>query len=86
MGAVVGLSMPINNAMWAELYGTRYLGQIKSLSASIVVISTALAPYMMGEFLDKGYLIDDLLLIGAVTSIVSSIVVLPVALKKPAKT
>ena len=86
MGAVVGLSMPINNAMWAELYGTRYLGQIKSLSASIIVVSTALAPYLMGELLDKNYLINDLLLVGVVASILSSFVVLPIALKKSQKT
>ncbi|UTW55577.1 MFS transporter [Kordiimonas sp. SCSIO 12610] len=86
MGATVGVAMPVNNAMWAELYGTRYLGQIKSLSASIAVLSTALAPYLMGELLDRGHLITDLILMGVVTTLLSCALVLPVVIGNPQKT
>jgi len=55
IGAGIGLSIPVTNALWAELYGTAYLGEIKSLSASIMIVSTALAPAILGHALDAGF-------------------------------
>jgi MFS family permease len=78
LGAVNGLAMPINNAMWAEMYGTRYLGQIKSLSTSLMVLSTALAPYLLGEALDMGVEINTLLMVGAIYAVISTLLLLSV--------
>ena len=81
MGFSAGITLPINNAIWAELYGTRYLGEIKSLSTSLAVLSTALAPYMVGLLLDEGVLLQDILLFGAVYCFGAGVLVLPVALQ-----
>jgi len=79
MGLVLGAAGPVNNAMWAEIYGTRYLGEIKALATSLLVLSTALAPYLIGLFLDSGVAFETLLVAGIVHSLVSSLLVLPVA-------
>ena len=81
MGLSAGITLPINNAIWAELYGTRYLGEIKSLSTSLAVLSTALAPYMVGLLLDEGVLLQDVLLFGAFYCFLATTLVLPVALQ-----
>lgn len=51
-GASTGISMPILNAMWAEVYGTGSLGSVRSLVSSMMVMSTALAPPLFGLMLD----------------------------------
>ena len=41
-------------AMWAELYGTRHLGSIRSVSMAFMVFSTALGPGLTGTLIDWG--------------------------------
>lgn len=81
LGLGAGITLPINNAIWAELYGTRYLGEIKSLSTSIVVVSTALSPFIVGLALERGYMLTSVLAAGAVSCVVAMVLVLPVALR-----
>ncbi len=82
LGLGAGITLPINNAIWAELYGTRYLGEIKSLSTSIVVVSTALSPFIIGLALEDGYTLTSVLAFGAVSCVAAMILVLPVALRR----
>lgn len=79
LGLGAGITLPINNAVWAELYGTRYLGEIKSLSTSIVVVSTALAPYLFGLALDAGIGLGPILTAGAAFCLAATLLVVPVA-------
>ncbi|EWY39804.1 MFS transporter [Skermanella stibiiresistens SB22] len=51
-GVTAGISAIITAAVWAELYGTRHLGAIRSLSVSISVLSTALSPGLFGWLID----------------------------------
>lgn len=81
LGLGAGITLPINNAIWAELYGTQFLGEIKSLSTSIVVVSTALSPFIIGLVLEAGYGLTAVLAVGAVTCFVALLLVLPVALQ-----
>ncbi len=53
-GITVGVNYSLFAALWAELYGTTHLGAIRSLVATLTVISTALAPFMMGWMIDEG--------------------------------
>lgn len=66
LGFGAGVSLPINNAVWAEMYGTKYLGEIKSLATSLVVLSTALAPYIIGTLLDAGVALASILWAGVI--------------------
>ncbi|MCF6158620.1 MAG: MFS transporter [wastewater metagenome] len=52
-GLSMGLNMTIIGALWAELYGVKYLGSIKGLQSAIVVFSTAVTPLLFGILLDK---------------------------------
>ncbi len=78
LGLGSGVTLPINNAVWAELYGTRYLGEIKALSTSLVVVSTALAPLMLGVLLDTGVLLQHIMLGGSFYCFATMFLVLPV--------
>ncbi|MGZ0189544.1 MAG: MFS transporter, partial [Alphaproteobacteria bacterium] len=54
MGASAGGATVVLGALWAELYGTEHLGAIRSLSVALLVLSTAIAPGLMGLLIDSG--------------------------------
>ncbi len=53
-GLTTGAGGPIIGALWAELYGVLHLGAIRALATSMMVVSTALAPFFLGWLLDRG--------------------------------
>ena len=53
VGATQGLSATASGAIWAERYGILHLGAIRSMNQSIMVVSTAISPILLGFFLDK---------------------------------
>ena len=54
LGITTGMSMNLTSAFWAEFYGTRYLGAIKSLAAAVMVLGSAVGPGITGVMLDLG--------------------------------
>lgn len=54
LGISVGSSGTLMGALWAELYGTRHIGAIRSLVHAVMVLSTAAAPVLAGALLDVG--------------------------------
>jgi predicted MFS family arabinose efflux permease len=54
MGSSSGLYFTGLSALWAELYGPRHLGAIKSLTNAIMVFSSALGPALVGSLLEWG--------------------------------
>jgi hypothetical protein len=42
-------------ATMAEMYGTRYLGEVKAIFLPLGVFSSALSPMVMGMLIDAGY-------------------------------
>jgi MFS family permease len=52
LGTTVGLSGTVKTALWAELYGIRHLGAIKSMEGTLMVVSTAAAPLVVGWALE----------------------------------
>lgn len=53
-GITVGVTSPVSGSLWAELYGTRHLGAIRSMTGPIMILSTSLAPILFGLALDAG--------------------------------
>lgn len=53
-GMTEGMGISVKSALWAELYGVRTLGAIRSMLATIVLISTAVSPILFGWLLDMG--------------------------------
>jgi hypothetical protein len=41
-------------ALWPELFGTRYLGEIRALTFAGAVLASALAPLATGYLIDQG--------------------------------
>jgi sugar phosphate permease len=60
-GLAAGLPHSTNAALTAELYGTRYLGEIKALFLPVGVFASALSPMLMGLMIDAGLGLDALM-------------------------
>jgi len=54
MGLTAGSASTINSALWAELYGTRFIGSVKALAHALMVFSTAIGPGFTGLVIDLG--------------------------------
>ncbi len=54
VGITGGSSSPITSAIYAETYGTRSLGTVRSLFTFVMVVSTAAAPVVYSFFLERG--------------------------------
>ena len=52
MGISSGLYFTGLSALWAELYGAKHLGAIKSMTNAIMVFSSALGPALVGTLLE----------------------------------
>jgi len=53
-----GANATLPNAFWAEFYGTKHLGAIKSLAAAIMVLGSAIGPGLTGVLIDNGVGLD----------------------------
>lgn len=53
-GITTGLAATAGGSLWAERYGVRHLGAIRSVAQAMMVISTAAAPVALGVLLDLG--------------------------------
>ena len=54
MGLAGGGQATLLNACWAEFYGTRHIGSIKSAAAALMVLGSAIGPGLSGWLIDKG--------------------------------
>ena len=72
VGATVGITHTGLTALWAEIYGIKNLGAIKSLYTSISVFASALGPLTMGIFMDNGISIETICIIFATYCITTS--------------
>jgi len=59
LGIAAGLTHTGVSAIWAELYGTTWLGSIRSLAAALSVFSSALGPVIIGAIVDRGIAVGD---------------------------
>lgn len=53
-GVATGGVQVVHGAVFAELYGTRWLGGIKAIAAALMVLGSALGPGVSGALLDLG--------------------------------
>lgn len=54
-----GTNANVGAAFWAEFYGTRNIGGIKSLATAIMVLGSALGPGISGTLIDYGFPFPD---------------------------
>ena len=62
LGVTTGFAFTGLVALWAELYGARHLGAIKSLAGGLGVLASALGPVTVGLALDAGHSIETVCL------------------------
>ena len=60
-GLAIGMPHTANAALVAEIYGTRFMGEIKALFMLVSVFASALSPMIMGIMIDSGFGLDALL-------------------------
>ena len=54
LGIAYGASSTLFGSLWPGIYGTAYLGSIRAVTVSAVVIATAAGPGLTGTLIDKG--------------------------------
>ena len=52
LGMCIGIVFTAFTAVWAELYGVRYLGSIRSMVMAIMILTSAIAPALLGWLFD----------------------------------
>ena len=60
VGITGGMNSAVMSALYAEVYGTRSLGTVRSLFAFVMVVSTALGPVVYSFFLGYGFDFDQI--------------------------
>ncbi|MDZ7665756.1 MAG: MFS transporter [Desulfotignum sp.] len=79
IGMASGLCATAGGAVWAERYGLRHLGAIRAMTQAIMVFSTAVAPVLLGFFLDSGIGVTVLaIFMAAVVLVISFLSAMPV--------
>ena len=54
LGVSYGFSSTLFGALWPEIYGTKYLGSIRSIIIAMMVFGTAVGPGLTGYLIDIG--------------------------------
>lgn len=80
MGAALGISSPVMNVVWPNLYGTAHLGAIKGFAATFRNGLTAFGTLPIALALDFGFSLGKLLLITSFFIVLMAII--PYLLKK----
>ena len=65
LGVNVGINYTGLAALWAEIYGVRHIGAIRSLIVSFSVLASALGPLGMGAMMDSGISMERIAMIFA---------------------
>jgi sugar phosphate permease len=71
-GLTAGVGTSIVTAMWAETYGLTYLGAIRALGTSGMILSTALSPPLFGWLIEREVRVISILLACALSIAVAS--------------
>jgi predicted MFS family arabinose efflux permease len=73
MGLSSGLYFTGFSALWAELYGTKHLGAIKSVINAVMVFSSSLGPALVGILLTRGVAFEQICMILASGCLIASV-------------
>ena len=87
-GSSIGLWDTMTSAVWAEVYGVRDLGKIRSLFFAIMVLSVAVATAGMGWVIDLDVSVEQIAVASVVVIAVTAALALAPAVRSggaPAK-
>lgn len=74
MGIAGGGQATLPAACWAEFYGTRHIGSIKSVIAAVMVLGSAIGPGLSGWLIDLGVAFPTQLLVYGFSFLAASLV------------
>jgi MFS family permease len=60
VGLSGGMSSPVASSLYAEVYGTRSLGTVRSLFTFVMIVSTAMGPLVYSFLLDMGFVFSQI--------------------------
>ena len=63
-GLCTGSNRSVSSAVWPELYGATHIGAIRSVFLAVFMLSTAVAPAVVGWLLDRAVSIETVALLG----------------------
>ncbi len=75
LGVTNGLANVLGSSTWAEIYGVKYIGSIKSLTTALMVFATAFGTALFGFLIDIGFSIEQIAFVSG-TYIFGSIILL----------
>jgi predicted MFS family arabinose efflux permease len=75
LGISNGLANVLGSSTWAEIYGVRHIGEIRALTAAMMVFSTAFGTAIFGFFIDNGLSIEKIG-IGCSLYVITSIILI----------
>ena len=61
-GITSGFNSTLQSALWAEFFGTKYLGSIKAMATALMVLGSAIGPGLTGWLIDQGINFPDQML------------------------
>lgn len=73
VGLTSGVTFTAIIALWAEVYGLKHIGAIRSLAVSISVFASALGPVVMGALMDGGVSVETICLLFALYCLSASL-------------
>ncbi len=74
IGLTSGCNATLITAFWAEFYGTRHMGAIKSVAAAIMVFASAVGPAITGVLIDWNIGLEEQFLAIALYFVLASLV------------
>ncbi len=78
LGLCMGIVFTAFTAIWAELYGVRHLGAIRSVVMAIMVLVSAIAPAILGWLFDAGVTVETLAIIFTIWAVAGWLAMLTV--------
>ncbi|NEZ03460.1 MFS transporter [Wenzhouxiangella sp. XN201] len=60
LGLTAGINGVVSGAVWVELFGTERLGMIRGVYASLMVLSTAAGPVLLGGLLERDVALETI--------------------------
>lgn len=81
-GITAGAMGSVSSAVWAELFGVENLGRVRSFATSLVVLSAATSPALMGVLFGQGVAIGEMVVGGIALVVLCSATALPFLLEE----
>ena len=71
IGVTNGLANVLGSSTWAEIYGVKYIGSIKALTAALMVFATAFGTALFGVLIDNGFTIEKIAVVSGIYILLS---------------